>query len=93
MVPQQQVASTRQWQELGTWYVLLGVFAKHERVEMVIPGVNDQGWRRDLVHTVARAWINRGAFVPHPVSSRGDRLEHINHTGNEWLLLRRRCGT
>src|SRR6185503_6801930 len=59
---------------------------------MVIPGVNDQGWRRDLFYKVGSAWINRGCFVPHPVNSPGDRLERINLAGNERLLLRRRRG-
>ena len=59
MVPQQQVSSARQGQELGTRNVLGGVLAKAERVEMVIPGVNDQGWRRDLFHKVARVGQSR----------------------------------
>jgi hypothetical protein len=91
MVPEEQVLAACQGQELGARDVLRSVLAKAEWVEMVILCVYDQRRRGDLLHAVARCWINRGAFIFHPINPRGDRLECIHHVGNERLLLSR-CG-
>jgi hypothetical protein len=57
MVSEQQMPSCHQRHELRAGDMLCGVLAEGEWVDMVIPDVDNESWRPDLIYQVARVPI------------------------------------
>ena len=79
VVPEQQVPSGGEGQELGPANMRGGVLGHADGVDPVIRGVDDERGCVDLLQEVAGAWIDRGSLIANPVDSPGDRLKRIDH--------------